>query len=198
MLLSEMAKMPTRTLLDSRLAIALVASVLGATILTGCASSASKVRVDKVDASLPACQSFAWHTPSQETASFTDQRVRAAALATLEAKGYAIVEDKPDCKLSYSLASHEVAKPKPNVGVGVGGGSGGVGGGIGVSIPIGKKKGEAGTLTLDVIDASKNAQVWSGSIDGTFKTADLTDEEARKAVEAVLAEYPDRGGAAAR
>jgi hypothetical protein len=168
-------------------------AIIAVTFLaSGCASPASKVRVDKADADLGTCRSFAWQAPSEQPASFTEQRVRTAALATLKTKGYAVVDDKPDCKLSYVLASQEVAKSKPGVGVGVGGGSGGIGGGIGISLPIGKKKGEAGTFTLDVIDTAKNAQIWSGAIDATFEAAELTEDEARVVVERVLAEFPNR------
>jgi uncharacterized protein DUF4136 len=162
--------------------------------VSGCAAPAAQVRVDKAETDLAVCRSFAWQAPSEEPASFTDQRVRAAAEATLKSKGYTLVDDKPDCKLSYVLAAQEIAKQKPRVGVGVGGGSGGAGGGIGISLPIGGKKGQAGTFTLDVIDAGKNAQIWSGSIDATFKAPELTDEEARDAVEKVLGAFPDRSG----
>jgi Domain of unknown function (DUF4136) len=170
---------------------ATTAILLVAFLAAGCASPASKVRVDKAE-TLPACGSFGWQSPSEQPASFTDQRVRDAALAALKTKGYPIVEDKPDCKLSYVLSTQEVAKSKPGVGVGVGGGSGGVGGGIGISLPIGKKKGESGTFTLDVIDTAKNAQIWSGALDATFEAHELTEAEAREVVERVLAEFPNR------
>jgi Domain of unknown function (DUF4136) len=166
--------------------------VLVTAVLAGCAVPAAKVRVDSAETDLAICRSFAWQSPSEQPASFTDQRVRDAALAALKAKGYPIVEDKPDCKLSYVLSTDEVAKSKPGIGVGVGGGSGGVGGGVGISLPIGKKKGESGTFTLDVIDTAKNAQIWSGALDATFEAHELTEEEARQVVERVLAEFPNR------
>jgi Domain of unknown function (DUF4136) len=168
------------------------AALLAAIALSGCAAPAAKVRVDKADTDLAVCRSFAWQAPSQDPASFTDQRVRAAAEATLKSKGYALVDDKPDCKLSYVLSAQEIAKSKPRVGVGAGGGSGGVGGGIGISLPIGGKKGQAGTFTIDVIDAGKNAQIWSGSIDATFKAPELTEEEAREVVGQVLDAFPNK------
>jgi hypothetical protein len=82
-------------------------------------------------------------------------------------------------------------KAKPGVGVGVGGGSGGVGGGIGISLPVGRKSGFAGTFVLDVIDSSKNAQVWSGSVDAELAAAELSDREASALAEEVLSAYPD-------
>jgi hypothetical protein len=169
-------------------------SWLGCTVmLAGCASTASPVRVLKADDVDPGkCQTFAWHAPSDQAASFTDQRVRSQVMTTLKAKGYSEVAEKADCLVSYVFSTRALPRSKPGVGVGVGGGSGGVGGGIGVTLPIGRKNTEAGTFTLDVIDAAKKAQIWSGSIEGTFKAAELTDEEAKDVVERVLAEFPDR------
>lgn len=161
-------------------------------LLSACASTASKVRIDQADTFDAAqCTSFAWHSPTSDAASFTEQRVRKFVMATLQAKGYPEANENPSCRVSYALTTRESPKSGPGIGVGVGGGSRGVGGGIGVTLPVGGKT-ESGTFTLDVIDASKNAQVWSGSVDGTFKSAELTDEEAQRMVERVLAEFPDR------
>lgn len=120
-----------------------------------------------------------------------DQRVRAAVFAKLKAKGYQESTDKPDCKIAYHLSMREIPKAKPGVGVGVGGGSRGVGGGIGISLPIGRKAGFTGTFTLDVIDATKNAQVWSGSLDTEFAAEEVSEGEATELARQVLASYPD-------
>lgn len=171
----------------------IVALTLMAAAATGCAMQASKVRVNSIEGPLPNCQTFAWNAISGDTASLTDQRVRNQVMHTLQEKGYTQSVDKPDCRIAYHLATSEVPASKPRVGVGMGGGSGGIGGGIGVSLPIGKSKSRSGTFTLDVIDAAKNAQVWSGSVDAGFSSAELSDEEAKAVVEKVLAQYPDRG-----
>lgn len=170
------------------------ACVTALTVLAaGCATSGSNVRVDAIEGDLPKCQSFAWNpSPSGDAASFTEQRVRKAVMSRLEAKGYS-TSDKADCRIAYQLNSRAIEKAKPRVGVGMGGGTGGIGGGIGVSLPVGKRAGERGTFTLDVIDANKNAQVWSGSIDAEFDKAELSDAEAQEIVDTVLARYPDRG-----
>lgn len=174
------------TIKPMRLALSIIIIVAA-----GCASQTSTVRVQTAEA-VPQCQTFAWNPISGDAASFTDQRVRGEVMQTLQAKGYTESADKPDCRIAYHLSTHEVPKSKPRVGVGMGGGSGGVGGGIGVSLPVGKKKGQNGTFTLDVIDAAKNAQVWSGSIDAAFASAELSDAEAKAVVKKVLAEFPDR------
>jgi hypothetical protein len=160
--------------------------------ITGCAATTSKVRVDKADAGLSKCQSFDWLADSSAPASFTDQRVKAATLAALRDKGYTQSVDKPDCKIAYALSTSVRPKAKPGVGVGVGGGSGGMGGGIGISLPIGRKNENAATFTLDIIDTSRNAQIWSGAVDVQLNGAEPTDEETAAIVNKILAEFPDR------
>lgn len=183
------------TRIPERFSLILVLALGAMLNLNGCAvtgGSSSTVKVDHAESGVPKCQTFDWLSPSKEAATFTEQRVRAAALEELKAKGYEQSTDKPDCRISYLLNVYERPKSKPSVGVGAGGGSGGIGGGIGVSLPIGKKNQQVGTFTLDVIDTAKNAQVWSGSLDGSFKSAELSEDEARAAVKKVLAEYPNR------
>lgn len=111
-------------------------------------------------------------------------------MQTLAAKGYAEKAEQPDCRITYALTAREQPRSKPGVGVGVGGGSHGIGGGIGITLPVGKR-GAEGRFTLDVIDAARNAQIWSGSIEDTFKAPDLSADDVQRVVEAVLAEYPD-------
>src|SRR5262245_51440794 len=93
-------------------------------LLSGCATESSAVRVDKAETDL-ACRTFDWRPVSNDAASLTDQRVRAAALKNLEEKGYTLSTDKPDCQIAYVLSTQDRPKQKPSVGVGVGGGSGG-------------------------------------------------------------------------
>jgi hypothetical protein len=164
-----------------------------AAIIACSAHADSDVRVEKANVDLGICQTFAWHAQSQEPASFADQRVQAAAMATLEAKGYTVVPENPDCRVSYVFSSHETqGRSRPRIGVGVGSGAGGIGGGIGIGLPIGRKK-QSGTLAIDIIDAARNAQIWGGSLEVTLKSAELTEAEVSDWVSKVLAEFPDRG-----
>jgi hypothetical protein len=138
------------------------------------------------------CSTFAWHAPSKDPASLTAQRIQHSALAELQRKGYRTEEAAADCKISYVFASYELPKPKPSVGVGAVGGSGGLGGGIGISLPLGHHPTQRATLTLDVIDAASNTQVWSGTLDADLDHAEPTEDEVHKVVENILARYPDR------
>ena len=156
------------------------------------ATAAPKVRVDKAEGGLPQCQTFSWIATPGDATSLTEQRVKAEVMKALQAKGYTEVADKGDCRIAYHFSlSAEQRKSGPSVGVGAGGGSGGLGGGIGISLPIGRKK-TPGTLTLDVVDGSRNAQVWSGSLDTVTKSAELSADEAKSIVDKILDEYPDR------
>jgi hypothetical protein len=167
--------------------------ILGLVLLGGCTATApTKVRVDMADTGLPKCQTFEWLPTPQQPASFTEQRVKSEVMSQLKQKGYSEATEKGDCRVTYVLDVHEQPANKPRVGVGAGGGSGGVGGGIGISLPIGKRGGQAGTFTLDIVDAAKNAQVWSGSLDASFVKAELNEDEVREVVAKVLEEYPDR------
>ncbi len=178
---------PSNRLLRSPLLVSFCILTLGA-----CASS-PEVRADAVEGALPDCRTFAWNpVPSGDAASLLEQRIRTAAMQALHDKGYTEVSDKADCRIAYQLSSQQIEPSKPRVGVGMGGGSGGLGGGIGISLPIGKGKAERGTFTLDIIDSAKNAQVWSGSVDAAFDSAEISVKEANELVRGVLAKYPDR------
>ncbi|HKU16850.1 MAG TPA: DUF4136 domain-containing protein [Steroidobacteraceae bacterium] len=176
--------------MNHRFAILVAAAALPA--LSGCATTSSDVRVDKADVDLAKCRTFDWRPSTTDAASFTEQRVRAAALRQLQDKGYAIAADKPDCQITYVLDTQDRPKPKPSVGVGAGGGSGGVHGGIGVSLPIGRHKEQVGAFTLDVVDVAQQAQIWSGSLDVRFRAGEVSEADANDAVRAILAKFPDR------
>jgi hypothetical protein len=176
--------------------LCIASSMLLLAVLTGCASPSTRVRVDQSEGGLPDCRTFAWHAISGDAASLSDQRVRAAVMAQLKSKGYEEAAEKPDCRIAYHMRTSEIPKAKPRVGVGVGGGSGGIGGGVGVSLPVGRRPAFTGTFTLDVIDATKNEQVWSGAIDVELAEAELSDEEAQRLAKEVLSAYPNAASGA--
>ena len=171
----------------------LLASAL---VLAACGATSSAVRVDKAETGLPSCHSFAWNPSGGDAVSLAEQRIRSQVMQTLQSKGYSQSADKPadkpDCRIGYHVSNSGAQhRSGPSVGVGAGGGSGGIGGGLGIRLPIGKK-GRPGTFTLDVIDASQNAQVWSGSVDTSFKNAEPDETESQNVVAKVLKAYPDK------
>jgi hypothetical protein len=179
----------TKRILSNRVLLLCASAVLA---VSGCATQRSEVRVDKADTDLGKCRTFDWRSVSSDAATFTEQRVRAAALKRLEEKGYSLSTDKPDCQIAYVLSTQDRPKPKPSVGVGVGGGSGGAHGGIGVSVPIGRHKEQVGTFTLDIVDVAQNAQIWSGAVDVGIQGREISGEEADEAVRLILEKFPDR------
>lgn len=182
-----------RTIQSDLMAALRALFVIACVAIAGCAAAPSTVRVDRSESvDVAKCQTFDWQPASQEAASLTEQRVRAAVMRQLEAKGYKQASEKPDCRITYVLAVQERPRQKPRVGVGAGGGSGGVSGGIGVSLPIGQRNTHGGAFTLDVIDVAANAQIWSGAVDATFAAAELSEAEAEAVVARVLSELPDR------
>jgi Domain of unknown function (DUF4136) len=47
-----------------------------------------------------------------------------------------------------------------------------------------------GTMTIDIIDAARNAQVWTGTYEQKVKDAGMSDEEANKLVTTILSRFP--------
>jgi hypothetical protein len=181
-------------------------------LATSCASG-PKVRVDKdPNTNFAAYKTFAWLAPQKEapkeepkpiagkesapptppeTNSLVENRVRTAVIAALQAKGCTLNEAQPDFRVSYVLNAYE--KPKESgmrIGIGAGGSSGNVGGGVGLSIPIGKRTNLMGAMTIDIVDAARNAQVWTGSYEDKVEGDGISDATAQKLVNTILARFP--------
>jgi hypothetical protein len=119
---------------------------------------------------------------------FLDQRVRAALVQELGAKGFAKVEDKtPDFYVNYHLS---VQTRLTNTGVNTyyGVGSYGSGGGFGIGIgssPV--RQYEEGTLVIDFVDVATRELVWRGT--GTRAVrSNLAPEESSRTLQEVVAE----------
>ena len=178
-------------------AVAAIAVVL----LAGCAS-APKARVDQDSrANFAGYKTYGWLEPKQadpaeakaKVRTLSTQRVRTALSTALQSKGYTLDESRPDVRVSSVLNIYD--RPKQSgmrIGLGAGGGSGNVGGGLGMSLPVGKRTETAGAMTIDVIDVSRNAQVWTGSYEMVMSGKDTTDADVQKMVDIILAKYPAR------
>jgi Domain of unknown function (DUF4136) len=183
----------------------LIALALALTLFA-CASP-PKVRVDKDSSTdFAAYKNFAWlgaqvpppPVPGQpagpaplELNSITENRMRAAVLTALQAKGYALNEASPDFRVSYVFNAYARKKDSGmRIGLGAGGGGGHMAGGVGLSIPVGKTQETMGAMTIDIIDAARNAQVWTGTYEQKVKEAGMSDEEATKLVATILSRFP--------
>lgn len=168
-----------------------IALAAGSLLFAACATGPS---VDQARGANPAsCSRFAWQRQGDQPASLSDQRIRDATLANLQAKGYAFTEGNADCEVSYVLGVSERPRSRSSIGFGVGGGSGGFGGGVGVTLPIGKKL-HAATLRISVGDSARHSTIWTASLD-TEVADTVTQEQATVLVDKLLAKYPQRAAA---
>src|SRR5687768_1533024 len=89
----------------SRATVSMSIAAVSVLVLAACTTTSSNVRVDKADVDLAKCQTFDWLATEKEATSLTDQRVRTAALAEIERKGYTLGTESPDCHITYALSS---------------------------------------------------------------------------------------------
>jgi Domain of unknown function (DUF4136) len=175
--------------------------MMAITLLAAC-TSAPKVNVDQdKHVNFANYKTFAWVEPKSTDAddskaavvTLAGQRVHASITATLQAKGYTLDEVHPDVRVSYAFKVYE--RPKQSgmsIGLGAGGGSGNVGGGVGVTLPVGKRRETVGALTVNVIDAARNEQVWFGTSEIILSGSIATDTEVKALTDTILAKYPTR------
>lgn len=175
-------------------------ALLTAMALLAACAGAPKVKVDQDrKANFASYQTFAYvTTPVAEEAkpsamALSDQRARGTLTTVLQDKGYALDEARPDVRVSYVFNVYE--RPKQTgmrIGLGAGGGSGNVGGGVGVSLPIGKRNETVAAMTVNVIEAARNEQVWFGSSELVLQGNVATDADVKTLTETILAKYPAR------
>jgi hypothetical protein len=164
--------------------------VIAAAFSMAACAAAPRAYVDTADEAF-ACSRFGW-LDHDRPASIAEQRVRAEAMRALEAKGYAVESESPDCLVSGVIFTG--ARPASPVSLGVGAGrwGGRSGGSIGVSVPVGGGARTVGNLAIDVIDVERNAEVWRGTLEGAFRTPDPTSDQVGDAVQKLLERFPAR------
>ncbi|HEU4530385.1 MAG TPA: DUF4136 domain-containing protein [Steroidobacteraceae bacterium] len=165
-------------------------------LIAGCASG-PKIIVDKdpgVD--MTAFKTFGYFdqvaTDRAQYTTIITNRLKQATRDQLERRGYRYTEESPDLRVNFYLkvVEKQEVRSSPSVGVGYGGFYGYRGGAYGAwaSYPydVDTVDYRQGTLSIDLVDAKKNALVWQGLAEGRVS------EEARKnpgpAIDAVVAE----------
>jgi hypothetical protein len=156
--------------------------------LAACATS-PKLYVDAMDEPL-GCTSIAWLESSDRPASIPEQRIRAEVLTTLEAMGYVIDEEAPDCRVHALVFTGPRPGSPVSVGIGAGRWGGSFGGSVGVSMPMGGGSRTVSNLAIDVINVERNAEVWRGTLESAFSRSDPSPEEVAAAVRHLLASFP--------
>lgn len=174
----------------ARRAVALVFAALA-----GCTTTPDVV-VQQVGTGV-SCASIGWLPDGDATAApatIVDQRIRAEILRALTAAGRDTAAAAPACWVRHFAVARVTPAPSTGVSVGIGGG-GGSGGwsvsgiGIGVTLPIGKPAQREVDLTIDLVDATRRQQVWSGTLEEALPIVP-TDEDIARAVSAILAKLP--------
>jgi hypothetical protein len=148
-------------------------------------------------ANFAAYRTFGW-TPAPGVAGsdaplqLLDKNIRAAIAAEMQRKGYSESQDNPDLRIAYETAKAEKVESNPvRIGVGVGGWGGNMGGSVNVGSPSIRNFTE-GTLVIHAIDASKNAEVWQGSISGKLTKGSVEPAAVQHAVSTAMRDFPAR------
>lgn len=186
---------------------ALVAFVC-ALILAGCGGGV-KVNTDwDSGASFSDLQTYSWLPDAQSDGSgqavnqLTDQRIRSAIDADMQAKGFRKVTSGADFMVGYQVTSKDNVS-YDTVGTAWGGGGyryGGRGpgrrGGVGVATGTSTTREThqtVGTLVIAVFDADSKDNIWHGSGEGAVKDGGTPEERGQRvsdAVSKILEEFP--------
>jgi hypothetical protein len=167
----------------------------------GCATPPPKP-VSSRDASVnfATFKTFGWAggaTSSAQPVTLLDQNVRAAITTELTRRGYVAATEKPDLLIAYDTASAEKLENNP-VRVSIGIGSWGSSGGGSVSTGSSSvRKVKEGSLVIHAVDASRNAEVWQGSIAGKLGQGSVDAATVNRAVATAMKDFP-AGPAAAQ
>lgn len=166
----------------------------------GCVSG-PKIKVDKdPSADMTAFKTFGFFdqvaTDRAQYTTIITSRLKQATRDNLERRGYTYSESSPDLRVNFYLnvVDKTEVRSSPSMSAGYYGYRGGMyGGWAGYPQDIDTVNYKAGTLSIDLVDAKKNALVWQGLAEGRVS------EEARKnpgpAIDAVVSEifanFPD-------
>jgi len=171
------------------------AVALSIAFVSGCASGPT-IRVDKdPSADMSAYKTFGFFdqvaTDRAQYSTIVTSRLKQATRTQLERNGYTYSEQDADLRVNFFLnvTEKQEIRSSPSASMGVGyygyrGGMYGTWGGYPQDIDTINYK--AGTLSIDLVDASKSTLVWQGLAEGRVK-----DESIRNpgpAIDAVVAE----------
>jgi Domain of unknown function (DUF4136) len=183
-----------------RASFVVAALAIGATIVSGCVSSAPQpTSMLDAQADFSAYKTFGWDTSvsgdgSGQALSLLDSNIRAAIKSEMTRKGYqeAPAGTTPDLLMSFEAAKAEKIKSNPiRVGVGVGSYGNSGGGGVSVGSPSAKNVKE-GTLVVHAIDPKRNAEVWQGRMSRELGKGNADPAVIQSAVADVLHDLPGR------
>ena len=171
----------------------LVASV------TGCTTASKPEHQSQTDpgTNLAAYNTFGWKSYTGEAVSdepmrMLDVNIRTAIRAELTKRGYTEAETDAQFLVMYDTAAQEKVQSNPfRIGIGVGSWGSGGGGSVNVG-SSGVESYRQGTLTIHVIDAEANKEVWYGTVSGQENNKSLDAKAVARAVAIAMQDFPLR------
>jgi len=182
------------TILRSITAVVLAAT----TLIAGCATApAEPVSMIDEQADFASYETFGWlEYEGAEPMSIVDTKIRAAITAEMLRKGYveALAGATADLLLDYQAARTETIKNKPfSVGIGVGSYGSSGGGSISTRTSSVENVTE-GSLVINAIDSTRNAEVWRSAISRELGEEPASSDIIQEVVAEVFTDFPARMG----
>lgn len=184
---------------------ALSTLVLTAAMISACASGPT-IRADAdPSANLASYKTFSFFddlaTDKSSYTTMLTSRLKAATQRELESRGYKMVDSNPQLLVNFNVNVQEKADVESTPGVGgyYGYRMGMYGMWAGYPQDVHTTHYKAGTLTIDVVDASKRQLVWQGVAEGRIHKSALENPGAAidQAVADIFTKYPVSGPMAA-
>lgn len=151
------------------------------------------------DANFSAYRTFGWQplpaATIDEPTRLLDTNIRNAIRAEMIKRGYTEVQDAPELRVAWETAADERVKSNPfRIGIGLGSFGSSGGGSVNVGSPSVQSYRE-GRLTIHVLDAAANRELWFGSIAGSIEKGNLDADAVARAVALAMQDLPARAAA---
>jgi len=174
--------------------------ILGLAALSACSSGPTIIANRAPDFAITNYRTFGFMQPLStdrgETRSLNSQALMAATTRELEMRGLTRNDANPDLLINFMAVTKETLETRPSAGPSMYYGRsrygtwGGYGMTIGTSTEVVQRT--EGTLSIDMIDASRNELVWEGAATGrvTDKMRENRTAVINGAVRDILAQFP--------
>jgi hypothetical protein len=167
--------------------------------VTACAGSPPRQESQVAPAAnLAAYRTFGWKpvgdAASQEPLRIVDANIRTAIRAELTRRGYVEAESNAEILLTYDSEAQAKLKSSPfRIGIGLGSFGSNVGGSVNVGTPSVQSINE-GRLSIHVIDAAENREVWVGTVEKRIDKQPLDADGVAALVALALQDFPVQAG----
>lgn len=181
-----------------RLVAVLAVALLAVAFLAGCATPAPRHESHaSPGADLAGYRTFSLIASTGDVAGdaplrLLDVNIRDAIRAEMTRRGYREDNENPALRIYYETAANDKVRSSPvRIGIGMGSWGGNVGGSVGMGTPSVQSY-EEGRLVIHVADATKNQEIWYGTISGQVDRQKLDAEAVARAVGLAMEDFPAR------